>query len=329
MYTIQHYTNLYFNQWNDFVAQSKNGTFLFHRDFMEYHANRFDDYSLIVFKDGEPVALLPAHKIDAVVYSHWGLTYGGLILSNKIKLSGVIEIVKHLLQFLHEKGVATLNIKAIPYIYHKLPAQELEYALFLANAKTIRRDSLFVVEKASALTFTKTRREAINRGKKNNLQIIEEPEFELFWNKILIPNLTAKHDAKPVHTAAEIAMLHKKFPDNIRHFNVYNGNVIVGGTTVFITDTVAHPQYISGNKDKNQLGSLDYLYAYLITNVFKDKKYFDFGISNEEQGRKLNEGLAFWKESFGARTVVHDFYEVETANFGLLENVLIGNSISV
>jgi len=323
MYTIERYTKIHFKQWNDFVAQSKNGTFLFHRDFMEYHANRFSDYSLIIFKGKEVMAILPAHKTDSVVYSHSGLTYGGLVLSNKIKLSGVIEIFKLLLQFLHEKGIYKLNIKAIPHIYHKLPAEELEYALFLANAKIIRRDSLFVYDQQKQLSFSKDRKQCARRGENNGLFIIEEPSFELFWDEILIPNLSAKHDAKPVHTAAEIAMLHKKFPDNIRHFNVYHNNIIVGGTTVFITDTVAHPQYISGNKDKNQLGSLDYLYSHLITNVFKDKKYFDFGISNEEQGRKLNEGLAFWKESFGARTIVHDFYEVETVNFSLLDNVLL------
>ena len=323
MYTIQRYTTEYYEQWNDFVAKSKNGTFLFHRDFMEYHANRFIDYSLIIFEGENPVALLPAHKVGGNLYSHWGLTYGGLILSDKTKLSGVIQLFKQILQFLNQSGIDKLFIKAIPHIYHKIPAEELEYALFLADAKVIRRDSLFVIEKASALAFTKTRREAIRRGEKNNLQIIEESGFELFWNEILIPNLSNRHDARPVHSIEEIVKLQKKFPDNIRHFNVYQDSKIVAGTTVFITDTVAHPQYISGNKDKNQLGSLDYLYAHLITNVFKDKKYFDFGISNEEQGRKLNDGLAFWKESFGARTIVHDFYEVQTANYSLLNDVLI------
>jgi hypothetical protein len=75
--------------------------------------------------------------------------------------------------------------------------------------------------------------------------------------------------------------------------------------------------------NKNELGSLDFLYHHLITSVFKEKRFFDFGISNEEQGEKLNEGLVFWKESFGASTIVHDFYEVETSNYGLLDMVLI------
>jgi hypothetical protein len=54
-----------------------------------------------------------------------------------------------------------------------------------------------------------------------------------------------------------------------------------------------------------------------------DKNYFDFGISNESQGTKINEGLLFWRESFGAKTVVQNFYEVETKNYSLLETVLI------
>ena len=323
MYRVEQYNSTYYEKWNSFVAQSKNGTFLFHRNFMEYHADRFIDYSLIIFEGDNPVALLPAHKVEDELFSHWGLTYGGLILSDKTKLSGVIQLFKQVLQFLYLNNISVLYLKCIPHIYHKIPAEEFEYALVLADAKVTRRDSLFVIEKASALAFTKTRREAIRRGEKNNLQIIEEPGFELFWNEILIPNLSNKHDTRPVHSLEEIIKLYKKFPNNIRHFNVYQDGKIVAGTTVFITDTVAHPQYISGNKDKNQLGSLDYLYAHLITNVFKDKKYFDFGISNEEQGKKLNEGLAFWKESFGARTIVHDFYEVQTTNFSLLNDVLI------
>lgn len=39
-------------------------------------------------------------------------------------------------------------------------------------------------------------------------------------------------------------------------------------------------------------------------------KYFDFGISNENNGRFLNRGLIAQKEGFGARTIVHDFYEL-------------------
>lgn len=323
MYTVKKYTADFYGLWNEFNTGSKNGTFLFHRDFMEYHSDRFNDHSLLIFDGGKLMALLPANVADGVVYSHQGLTYGGLVYNDKIRLPSVLFALRAVLEFLHSNQIITLQVKLIPSIYHKFPAEELNYALFTVGGTLVRRDSLSVYSYNAPLAFTKVKKECIRRGVKKQLVIVEEYGFEIFWNRILIPNLQNKHGIKPVHTLAEIESLHKKFPDNIRHFNVYYKGEIVAGTTVFVTDTVAHPQYISGQADKNALGSLDYLYAHLITEVFKDKQYFDFGISNEQGGMKLNEGLVFWKESFGARTVVQDFFEVATVNFQLLDTVLI------
>lgn len=323
MYTIKKYNISHYGQWNEFVGKSKNGTFLFHRDFMEYHSDRFQDFSLLVFDGDALIALLPAHKVENVLYSHRGLTYGGLIYSDKVKLSSVITAFGAVLKYLDENAIDKLHVKLVPAIYHKHPSDEFNYALFLANAKLVRRDSLSVIDMHNKLQFSRSRRADIRKGYNNKLVIIEEPQFELFWNEILIPNMQNKHEVKPIHTAEEITALHQKFPNNIRHFNVYHESKIVAGTTVFITDTVAHPQHISGNKDKNKLGSLDFLYNHLITEVFKDIKYFDFGISNEEQGRKLNEGIIFWKESFGARTIVQDFYDIDTKGYIFLDQVFV------
>lgn len=323
MYSITKYNSAYYLQWNEFVAGSKNGTFLFHRDFMEYHSDRFHDFSLMVFDGDKLAAVLPAHKAENTLYSHLGLTYGGLVYSEMIKQGSVIKILQCVLKYLNDEGISKLYVKTIPTIYHKCPADEFDYALFVAGAVLTRKDSLCVIEQANKLPISTGRKRSIERGRRNGLLIKEEPGFELFWNEILIPNMDKKHGVKPLHNVSEISMLHEKFPETIRHFNVYHEDKIVAGTTVFVTDTVAHPQHISGNKDKNELGSLDFLYHYLITEVFQDKKYFDFGISNEEQGRKLNEGLIFWKESFGARVITQDFYEVDTANYVLLDNVLI------
>ncbi|GGB86463.1 hypothetical protein GCM10007424_28160 [Flavobacterium suaedae] len=321
MYTTERYSKLHYDIWNEFVRSSKNGTFLFHRDFMEYHSDRFKDYSLMVFKKQKLVAVLPAHINGTTVSSHQGLTYGGLVYGNKTKLTDVITIYKEMLKFLNENNIETLSLKPVPSIYHKVPAQEQEYVLFLLNAKLVRRDGLSVIQYDSKLPIVKSRRQAARKGSDNNLKIVEESNFKLFWKEILIPNLKKKHNASPVHTVEEIEHLHKLFPKYIRHFNVYNDNEIVAGTTMFLTDNVAHPQYISGQEDKNALGSIDYLYSFLIE-TFSVKKYFDLGPSTEEQGRKLNEGILFWKESFGARVICQDFYEVTTANYTLLEEVL-------
>ncbi len=322
-YTVRLYQENDYEDWNAFIGQAKNATFLFHRDFMEYHKDRFQDYSLIVLDGEKWVAALPANVVDNEVFSHQGLTYGGLVYNEKVKLASVIEIFKNILSFLNDNKMEKLQVKLIPSIYHQKPAEELNYALFLAKAQLIRRDSMAVIDLSKTYTISKTRKECIRRGIKNNLIIKEELNFKLFWKEVLEPNLDKRHQAKPVHSIAEIEMLQRKFPNNIRHFNVYQNDKIVAGTTVFISENVAHPQYISGTNNKNELGSLDFLYHHLITSIFKEKRFFDFGISNEEQGKKLNEGLVFWKESFGASIIVHDFYEVKTSNYGLLDTVLI------
>lgn len=309
--------------WNAFIAKAKNATFLFHRNFMEYHADRFTDCSLLIFEGDKLISVLPGNRTGDVVHSHQGLTYGGLVFGNRVKMSQSIAIMQSILRFLNSKGVGKLNIKTIPAIYHLNPSGEMQYVLFLANAIKTRTDVLSVIDLTKPFKIAKTRRESIRRGERNGLIIKEEPNFKLFWDAILIPNLNAKHAASPVHSVAEIELLYERFPQNIRHFNVYDGDQIVAGTTVFISENVAHPQYISGNADKNALGSLDYLYHYLLTEIFGDKHFFDFGISNEQHGRKINSGLLFWKESFGAQPFTQDFYEVDTANYELLENVLL------
>lgn len=322
-YTVKRYQENDYGKWNAFIGKAKNATFLFHRDFMEYHNDRFQDYSLIVLDGEKWVAVLPANVVGNEVFSHQGLTYGGLVYNEKVKLASVIAIFKSILSFLNDNKMEKLQLKLIPSIYHQKPAEELNYVLFLAKAQLIRRDSMAVIDLSKPYKISKTRKECIRRGIKNNLVIKEELNFKLFWDEVLEPNLDKKHQAKPVHTIAEIEMLKQKFPNNIRHFNVYQDDKIVAGTTVFTSENVAHPQYISGMSNKNELGSLDFLYHHLITSVFKEKRFFDFGISNEEQGKKLNEGLVFWKESFGASIIVHDFYEVKTSNYDLLDTVLI------
>ena len=322
-YQVRQYHPDDFEIWNAFISVAKNATFLFNRNFMDYHSDRFQDYSLMVFDENKLVAVLPANRVEDALFSHQGLTYGGLVLGQKAKLSTTISIFHSVLKFLHENNFKTLTIKEIPNFYCVNFSNELDYCLFILNSKLVRKDSLSVIDLAKPFAFSKDRKQCVKRGQRNKLVIKEELNFELFWNEILIPNMNNKHQTNPVHSLDEIKLLHSRFPENIRNFNVYHNDKIVAGTTVFITDKVAHPQYISGNSQKNELGSLDYLYHHLITDVFKDKQIFDFGISNEAQGTKINEGLLFWKESFGAKTFTQGFYEVETKNYKLLESVLI------
>jgi hypothetical protein len=302
-FSVKQYQESDYENWNAFIGQAKNATFLFHRDFMEYHKDRFEDYSLIVLHKNIWVGVIPANKVGDEIFSHQGLTYGGLVYNEVSKLMTVITAFRAVLLFLAANEIDKLHLKTIPSIYHNKPAEEIQYALFLAEAKLARRDSLSVIDLSQKYDFSKIRKRGILKAVANGLIIKEETDLESFWNEVLIPNLDERHDVKPVHSLEEMKVLKSFFPKNIRQFNVYHNDKIVAGTTVFESGKVAHCQYISKYENKENLGSLDFLYHFLITEVFASKRFFDFGISNEEQGKKLNEGLSYWKESFGASEI--------------------------
>ena len=318
-YRVEKYTKENRLAWDTFISEAKNATFLFARDFMEYHSDRFTDYSLLVYKDNLLYAVLPANIVGDKLYSHKGLTYGSLVLSKSAKLLYTFEAFKALLAFLNAKAISTLELRNIPTFYNTMPSDELSYFLFKANATLIKRDALMVIDTSTKIKFQKNRREGINKAKRNGLTIAVDDNFEGFWNEILIPNLQKKHGVAPVHSLEEIQLLATNFPDHIKQVNVYKDNVIVAGTTLFLTKTTIHPQYVSGNSDKNAFGSLDLAYDYIINHFDSSKRYFDFNISSEENGTALNSGLIFWKESCGARTYVADNYLIDTACYKTLD----------
>lgn len=311
--------------WNTFIGNAKNATFLFNRDFMDYHSDRFEDYSLLVFDESEKlVAVLPANRFGDSLHSHQGLTYGGLVFGYKVRLSEIVKVTESLLKHLHENGISKLYVKMLPEIYSEQFADEFEYCLFICKSIVYRKDVLSVIDLKSSYSIANNRLEGIRKGLKNNLTIKkDDSDFKLFWKNILIPNLLNKHNSKPVHSLDELLKLKNYFPKNIHFFTVHGSNSIEAGCVVFESKRVAHMQYISGNEVKSKTGSLDFLHHYLITDYFKNKDFFDFGSSNENNGLNINSGLLYWKETFGARTQVHDYYEVNTENHKLLNDVLI------
>lgn len=315
MITVRKYTEEDKFVWDAFVKEAKNATFLFQRDFMDYHNDRFEDYSLLCFQDQVLVAVFPANKIDNVVYSHKGLTYGGLVLPSNIKLFSVFEIFKAILRCYNKEGIEKVEIKVIPTFYNTQLSDELEYILFRANAFLKEKAALMVIDHQNQIRIQKNRREGVNKANRMGVNLKVENNFKDFWNQILIPNLSNKHNVSPVHTLKEIELLASRFPENIKQVNVYKGGEIVAGTTLFLTKTTIHPQYVSGGKEKNILGSLDLLYDFIINKYDQSKRYFDFNISSEDNGDVLNSGLIFWKESCGARTYTADTYIVETNSY--------------
>lgn len=298
--------------WNAFVATSRNGTFLFDRRFMDYHAERFDDHSLVLREGDRIVALLPAHRRDDALVSHAGLTYGGLVLGARSGAADVLAMFDALRRALHAMGFARLAYKTVPSIYHRQPSEDDRYALFRHDARLVRRDVLSVLAPGDRLPLQERRRRGARAAYVAGVRVAESRDFAGFW-PVLDRVLRERHGVAPVHSIDEITRLAATFPDAIRLFTAMHHDAIVAGVVVFETATVAHVQYIAADEQGRTLHALDLLFSTLLDSTFADKPWFDFGISNEEAGRVLNAGLVAQKEGFGARTVVHDHYELEVA----------------
>lgn len=305
---IEKYQKSLENEWNSFVDESKNGTFLFRREYMEYHADRFSDASILIYENDKLIALLPANRENEVIYSHQGLTYGGLILSYKITTTQVLSLFSDLFDYFRSQGVIRWVYKCIPHIYHRFPAEEDLYALFRFNAKLIARNISTLIPVEGRLRFSELRRRGVKKALKRGLVVSESQDYALFW-KVLTENLQTRYSKTPVHSLQEISYLHSMFPQRIRLFvSSYFGNVM-SGCVVYEMDHIAHIQYISASSEGKDCGALDFLFDHLIQEIFKDK-IVDFGQSTEEMGYYLNEGLIFQKEGFGGRGIVYDTYEL-------------------
>ena len=322
--TIRIYNETDFEAWNKLVSESKNGTFLFDRNFMDYHKHKFQDFSLMIYNEkNKLIAILPAHRIGDEVYSHLGLTYGGIIIKKDLRLTVFFEVFSEILKFLFQEGIYFLHWKEVPYFYHSYPSDEWKYLAFVTEAELYRRDMCSVINLKEQFVFSKTVvRYAKNVGKQGFIYRKSE-EWDVFWKEILVPELDFYHHVLPAHNLEEIFYLSSKFRDNIHLYTVYSGNEMVGGTVLFIDKNVVHCQYISVKSKFREKKVLDFLFYKLIKEDFKDYDYFDFGISNEENGRKTNKGLLFWKEGFGARGVSQDFYKISTKNFSLIEKMFL------
>lgn len=295
--------------WDALVGKAKNATFLHYRDYLDYHASRFVDHSILVLKNGKAIAAFPCNTVGEQVSSHGGLTYGGLLFGKDVHATTVLEIFQALGNYFRENGKRKIIYKAVPHIFHDYPADEDLYALTRMGARLIRRDLSSVVELARRPKFSDSRKNTARKAEKAGAVMVELDDFSEFH--ALLTHVLSKFGAAPVHTLDELQLLKTRFPQQIRLFGTMIDGRLSAACLVYDCGHVVHTQYLASSDEGRQLGALDYLLLNLIEKLFVDKEFLSFGISTEQQGQVLNAGLIAQKEGFGGRGIVHDFYEWE------------------
>ena len=312
MFEIVRYTAEQADAWNQFVATSKNATFLFDRRYMDYHADRFHDHSLLFYRGERLMAVLPAHVEGDTLFTHRGLTYGGLLMSEQLTISETMMLFRELNDMLRSEGLKHVCYKAIPWIYHRLSAEEDLYALYHeCKARIVARDYSTNIFLGANLRWERVRRRGVVRAERAGIQVEISNDYAGFWH-VLADNLGTKYGVKPVHSLAEIELLHERFPQNIVLYQAVREGQVLGGVVLYVTPQVVHAQYSSATPEGKSLGAIDAIYERIMHHDYKDYPYFDFGRSTENaDGSGLNETLVFQKEGFGARGLCYDIYEYD------------------
>ncbi|MFW9263339.1 GNAT family N-acetyltransferase [Nostoc sp. CALU 546] len=304
-----------FAMWDEFLATAPMATFLQTRRYLSYHADRFQDVSLII-KDEKnrlvglfPAAIDPSNSKRVV--SHPGITYGGLLHTGSLRGANMLEAFKALRHYYASHGFEALRYKVVPNIYHQVPSADDLYALFRMGAVRYRCDLSCAIDLTNQPEPSLRRKRGLKKAQKNEIKV--DFGFELaghLWS-VIEDNLAKKYGVQPVHSAKEIIHLYSLFPNNIEFIVGLYGTQILGGVVLFLSPQVVHAQYIASSPKGYQLGLLDAIFQICIDKA-KDlgKRYFSFGISTENEGKYLNTSLYQFKSEFGASGVVHEFYEM-------------------
>jgi Acetyltransferase (GNAT) domain len=308
---VKHYRPDFAADWAKVLLRARNGIFIFEREFIEYHGDRFVDFSAIAYLDDEPVALLPA-AIDqntGEASSHPGLTFGGVVLRRELRGVAAISVINALLDSYKARGAKSLTVKVLPQVFCTYPSAEVEYALWRRGFTLVRRDLSSLLPLEGSLPFNSSKKEGVRKAKKSCL-IVGKPPLPAFH--LLLTQVLRKHGAVPVHSLAELTLLMTRFPRNISVRGATKDTETLAGALIFHYGPVWHTQYLASSPAGREVGALDLVMESVIEEARgKGGKFISFGASTEGAGTLLNEGLLWQKESFGARSIVHDFMRGE------------------
>ncbi len=293
--------------WNEFNAKSKTHLFMFDRDYMDYHNDRFLDHSLMIYSNEKLVALIPLSEHEHTLKSHGGLTFGGVISDEHMNQELMQDCVLSFNDYCIQNGFDEYIYKKIPQEYSSQPAEEDVYSLKYFGAELYKVEASTMIQLNNPLNMSKLRKRRINKANKSGV-VVEVDDSQVAYDKFLALQdeiLVKHHGVHAVHNGKEMYKLHTCFPSNIHLYAAKLDNEIIGGSIVYIYPNLVHTQYLCANDIAREVGALDATIDFVMTNFMAGKEWLDFGISTENDGSYLNLGLINQKETFGGRTVVY------------------------
>ncbi len=300
-------------EWDTFVARSVNATFLHFRDYMDYHAHRFDDFSLMIYRGHKLIGLVPAHRKGNTLKSHYGLTYGGWIWAENFKMEEILEIWEKVLAFVAASGFENFYLKEIPLFFYSYGTEKNRLA-YREYGEPEHEMIFWLIDTRKPVDklLNRNRRRSLNKAISHSVAVKESDQWDIFWS-ILEKNLSFRHDASPVHSLDEIRLLAGKFPQNIKLYLAFLNKEPVAGTVIYLKKKVFHFQYLSVLPEPSGIRFMaDYLVWTLINHAYEDFDFISLGTA-EKDGRP-DPALTYWKYSFGCEPFSQYFWKFDLKN---------------
>lgn len=287
--------------WDIFVDNADNGFFFFKRAFMEYHADRFTDFSLLIYFNNHLVSLFPANLKGNQIHSHQGLSYGGLIYVHDLPLDTISDIHNSIQDYFHQLGISSITVSPAPPQYSESRKNRYNDLLKNKSVKTEHSKPISIVDKDCVKLPTR-RRLRIPQSHEEKYRIIQVHDFKQVWPMIAECYIN-QHGFQPVHSTEEMLYLKSCFPDNIiaNAIQENSPNAPTIATLITLEDkNIVKFQYIGYTKEARNFNVIDFLYYKVIQKAIYENKSVDMGHSIDVNTNIINENIIFAKRRHGA-----------------------------
>ncbi len=316
--TITRFSEQDADWWDDYVWQADNGTIFHTRRFLSYHPEgRFTDHSLIFKQKNSVKAVFPAVELqmdkDRVLYSHRGSSYGGFVYRDA-GIRDAFDMVEALKDYAKQQGFSRILITLPPIVYMTRYSNYVDFALLKNGFRYLKREISSVLQLPESVDhilpmFKAEARTATRKSIKQGVQVRRSDDYAAYY-RILKKNLMLRHNVTPTHSLEELERLAALFPEHIHLWGAFLDERMIAGVVNFIcsNDTVL-AFYISDDKTYQQYRSVNNLFYHIFQWAVENRfKFFDFGIFTVNEDP--NWGLGKFKESFGARGLFRDTFEL-------------------
>jgi hypothetical protein len=312
------YDDSYKELWDDFVADSNNGTMFHLQQFLSYHKpGKFTFKHLMFTEQGRIVAVLPGALTDGIYESPIGASFGSIVTGD-LNFTTAMTIVETLLDYSRKERFRQLMLTGAPIIYEEYPNQNLDFAMRWQGMQY----ELHYISSAIALDtgrdiisrFQATVRNYVRKSLRTpEITVMVNDDYEKFY-PIIEANLN-KHGVKPTHSLEELLRLKDLLPDRIKLFLVCLAGKPVGGSVMFFpNERVALCFYNMFLYEYARFRPIHRV-MYEVVKYCTDAgyKYVDIGVSQDtsaENPMTPNTSLIAFKETFDAKTVMRNTFSI-------------------